>query len=82
MVGPVPPPLREVVPAAGQGVLDAVAPWTAPDVPIQFPHALRSPDEVDQAWSPSDHRRLREIKRRYDPDGRFATGNVVIPPPP
>ena len=80
VIGPYPPPLREVVPAAGQHLLDALAPWTAEEIPIQFPHPLSPAHDVDRVWAPATYRRLRQIKRRHDPDNRFAIGNVVLSP--
>jgi len=80
VIGPYPPQLRESVPAAGQHVLDALAPWTAEEIPTQFPHPLPPAHDVDRVWNPATYRRLRQIKRCHDPENRFAIGNVVLPP--
>jgi hypothetical protein len=80
VIGPYPPPLREVVPAAGQRVLDALTPWTDEEIPIQFPHPLSHAHDVDRVWAPATYRRLLQIKRRHDPENRFAIGNVVLSP--
>jgi len=79
VVGPYPPPLRDVVPVVGQGVLDAMAPWGTGEVPVNFAAEIRSSADVGQAWSPSAYKRLLAIKGRYDPANTSRTGNALLP---
>ncbi|MBV9207308.1 MAG: FAD-binding oxidoreductase [Actinobacteria bacterium] len=78
VAGPFPPPLRDIVPVLGQGVLDAVAPWGTGEVPINFAADIRTPADVGRPWSPQTYQRLLEIKHRYDPANTFRTGNTLI----
>jgi hypothetical protein len=44
-----------------------------------FLNFLRDPARTETAYTPQDHRRLREVKRVYDPDNFFRV-NLNIPP--
>ncbi|MGW0804004.1 FAD-binding oxidoreductase [Nonomuraea sp. NPDC002799] len=42
-----------------------------------FLNFLSDPSRTAAAYLPADHRRLREVKRSYDPDGFFRVGHVA-----
>lgn len=79
VVGPLPPPLRDVVPAVGQGLLDVMAPWGTGEVPVNFAADIRTPADIGRPWPPRTYQRLLEVKHRYDPTNTFRTGNALIP---
>ena len=44
-------------------------------------HFLADPARVDSAFTPANLRRLRTVKRAYDPDDVFRLGAHVAPEP-
>ncbi len=74
---PVPELLDTVIPATGQAVIDAVAPWSAGGALINFQGAALAPDQLARAWPEPVLRRLVELKDRYDPARMFRFGHVV-----
>jgi hypothetical protein len=66
----------EMVPALCREVLEAMAPWTADVVPINYVQQTSAPVS---AWAPDDHARLRRIKREHDPANTFRVGPTVRP---
>jgi hypothetical protein len=71
-----PPQLAGNVPALCREVLEAMAPWTADVVPINY---VRQMPAAVSAWAPDDHARLRRIKREHDPANTFRVGPTVRP---
>jgi hypothetical protein len=62
--------------AAGPEALAAVAPYATGGTFLNF---LRDPERVADAFTPENHARLGEIKRRYDPEDFFRVGHTVAP---
>lgn len=85
VVAPMVPELRDVVPAVGFGVLDALAPWGTGTVPINWasPQTLRACPAG--GWAPEDRDRLAEVAHRCDPAGVLAGARhgltVTVPGP-
>ena len=63
-----------VTPAAAAGLTRELKAWLAPETTINFVGLPRPGEEPARAWSPATAARLREVRRRYDPDGLFAAG--------
>ncbi len=74
VVGPVPPPLAEATPAAGNAVLDSLAPWCTGSTLVNFQGTRTAAEDVRLAWDEADRVRLDELHASYDPEGicRFA----------
>jgi hypothetical protein len=70
------PQPADAVPAPCRGVLEAMAPWAADVVPINYVHQTPAPVS---AWEPDDYHRLRRIKREHDPVNTFRVGPTVQP---
>ncbi|QAY72322.1 FAD-binding protein [Agromyces protaetiae] len=68
---PVPELLDTVIPAVVEGVFEALAPWATGGTQINFVGRANRLDELDASWPPAVRERLRDIRRRYDPEGRF-----------
>jgi FAD/FMN-containing dehydrogenase len=62
--------------AAVDKVADRLSPHATGGTFLNF---LGDPALTESAYAPNDYRRLREIKREYDPDN-FFDGNLNIPP--
>lgn len=71
VIGPFPPPLQQAVPAAGFGVLDALAPWSTGGTNINLQGAQVEPDAIRGSWPVETVQRLLAVKRAWDPDDRF-----------
>lgn len=76
VLGPMVPPLVDVVPAVTAGVIARLAPWAARGSLLNFLGAA-GPQEVGTLWGDGDLERLRALRRRLDPAGVFAHGHVV-----
>ena len=69
IVAPMVPPLVDVVPALAHGIVDALAPWSAGTVPVNFASPQTIAARPGACWSDEDRARLTEVSRRVDPDG-------------
>ncbi|MQA79837.1 MAG: FAD-binding protein [Streptosporangiales bacterium] len=70
----------EAVRDCGQLVLDRMAPWTTGGVSPNFLGAAdATPDRVRAAYAPEDYRRLRRVKRAYDPENLFRLTHNIPP---
>lgn len=74
---PVPELLETVIPATGQAVLDALAPWSTGGSLLNFQGSALAPAQLARAWPEPVLRRLAELKDRYDPARVFRLGHVV-----
>ncbi len=69
IVAPMVPPLVDVVPAVAHGVVDALAPWSAGTIPVNFAAPQTMAARPGACWSDAQRARLAEVSRRVDPDG-------------
>ena len=76
VLGPMAPPLAEVVPAVGRAVVASVAPWALRGPLLNFLGEAH-PADVAALWDDADRARLLAVKRRLDPTGVFGTGHVL-----
>ncbi|GHE36486.1 FAD-linked oxidase [Streptosporangium violaceochromogenes] len=74
---PVPELMETVIPAVGQAVLDAVAPWATGGTQLNFHGADLAPVSLSRAWPEATLRRLVAVKDLYDPKRMFRFGHVV-----
>jgi hypothetical protein len=65
-------PVAPLLPAAGERLLDAIAPWACHETTINFTPVARSAAHLASAWSPTTMDHLAQVRRRYDPHGLFA----------
>ena len=65
------PAVMSTTSAAVRGVLEAVRPWSAGVVQINFCGAVNTADEASRAWPADITDTLAGIRRRYDPDTLF-----------
>ncbi|MET1044775.1 MAG: FAD-binding oxidoreductase [Microbacteriaceae bacterium] len=73
-IGMRPELFETAMPEFADRVSTAVAPWTSPELTINFVGQPTSAEHIAKAW-PSDIReRLTEIRHRYDPEGVFPHG--------
>ena len=63
------PPLAEVVPALGHGIVDALAPWSEGTVPVNYASPQTIAERPGACWGDEARARLVEVSRRVDPDG-------------
>ncbi len=77
-VGPLFPPIAELVPQVGQRLLDALAPWATGQEPVNSSGGPRTPGDGSLAWPAETRARLLEIKAKYDPDNVFRTGYALL----
>jgi FAD/FMN-containing dehydrogenase len=71
IVGVNPALLAEVIPAAAARLLEAVRPWTSPLTNVNLSGDPHTPEEIARTWPAATLARLREIRRRHDPQGVF-----------
>ncbi|WP_083933928.1 DUF742 domain-containing protein [Sciscionella marina] len=62
-------------------LLEAIAPWAAGGVPVNFLGSANAPADVARAWDADTHHRLIGIKQAWDPDNMFRFGYPLIAPP-
>jgi hypothetical protein len=79
VVAPQHPHLARTAQARCREVIDAVAPWSAEVLPINYLHGDVTPASAQRAWSPGDLTRLRRLKRDHDPGNTFRVGPTVQP---
>ena len=77
-VGPLFPPVAEIVPNVGHRLLDALAPWSTGQEPVNFSGGPRTPGDGTTAWPAAIRERLLDVKRRHDPDNVFRTGFALL----
>lgn len=64
----------EVLPALGDGVLAALAPWTSSETNINLVGHVTTPERFASAWPADTLARLAEVRTTYDPDVVFPYG--------
>ena len=69
IVAPMVPPLVDVVPAVAHGVVEALAPWSAGTIPVNFAAPQTMAARPGACWRDEQRARLSEVSRRVDPDG-------------
>jgi hypothetical protein len=69
VIAPMVPPLADVVPAVGHGVLDALAPWSPGTVPVNYASPQTIAARPGACWSDEARAQLVEVSERVDPDG-------------
>ncbi|MCD2194411.1 FAD-binding protein [Actinomycetospora endophytica] len=69
VIAPMVPPLVDVVPAVGHGIVDALAPWSPGTVPVNFASPQTIAARPGACWTAEERARLTEVSRRVDPDG-------------
>jgi hypothetical protein len=57
-------------------LMKAMAPWTAPEMYLNFAETRREPGVM---WAEPTHRRLRQIKGRVDPDDLIRSNHPIAP---
>ncbi len=62
-----------VLPAAAQGLLDAIGRWVSPEMTINFV-ATHDLESFRAAWPPAVFERLEAIRNQYDPQRLLAYG--------
>lgn len=78
LLGPYAEELLPVVEGSARALLDALSAYLTGTCLVNFiGHAI--PEEVEAAWGPHLGRRLRELKRVWDPERRFRRGHVLRP---
>ena len=76
MIGAAPVPEAKAAIADRIGRLaEALEPWSC----RRFLNFADSPSEAELLFGAADHRRLREVKRRYDPGERLVSGLHIDP---
>jgi hypothetical protein len=75
---PVPELLEHVVPAAIEGVLDRMHPWSSGTHQANFVGSANASDALSKSWPSAVAERLDAIRLRHDPAGMFRSG----PTPP
>jgi FAD/FMN-containing dehydrogenase len=63
------PPLADVVPAVGHGIVDALAPWSPGTVPVNFASPQTIAARPGACWTAEERARLVGVSQRLDPDG-------------
>jgi FAD/FMN-containing dehydrogenase len=77
VLGVLAPEIAGVVPAAGLGVLDAMAPWATGTTLVNW-LGDAGPAEVARAWRPDVHARLMQVKQAVDPANVFRFGHALV----
>lgn len=78
-VGALLPELRDAVPAAGEALLAAMAPWGTGGTQANLLGWANDPAVIRSAWPAPVYRRLARLKAAWDPQDLFRTGHVVRP---
>jgi hypothetical protein len=69
-------PLSVIADVQVPELVDALAPHATGGTFLNF---LSDPARTADAYAAADYRRLRDLKRAYDPDNVFRVGNVIAP---
>ncbi|MBD8079558.1 FAD-binding oxidoreductase [Cellulosimicrobium arenosum] len=73
LVGVDPPRVPDMV-ANAQALAAWSAPWAASETNANFLSGPWTEETLERAWSPETSSRLRSVRARYDPAGRFPLG--------
>ena len=76
-LGALVPEIEELVPAVGEGILEAMTPWSTGTSLLNWLGETSTPAEVARAWTPEVHRRLMAVKRAVDPGNLFRFGHAL-----
>jgi hypothetical protein len=76
VVAPAPPPLRDIAPAAADGVVSALRPWSTGTSLVNF----AGNGDASTAWTPDVLERLHRVKATMDPENLF--GGALTSPAP
>ncbi|WP_168200347.1 FAD-binding protein [Protaetiibacter larvae] len=68
---PVPELLGTVIPAVIGGVFETLAPWGTGGTQVNFFGGANPLSSLAGSWPEQTRARLGEVRRRYDPEGRF-----------
>lgn len=79
LLGPLLPGREAEVPATGERLLVALAPWSTGGSLINFQGAATAPAQIAASWSPEAYARLQRLKAAVDPQHLFGTGHVIEP---
>ncbi|HET6826960.1 MAG TPA: FAD-binding oxidoreductase [Amnibacterium sp.] len=74
------PPIAELVPAAVEGVLNALRPWATGFTMVNFHGRPGDATDRARAWPPEAYEAITRAKRRYDPDNLMRFGHAVLLP--
>ncbi len=72
------PDAATLVKAEAARVVQAVAPWHAATMYMNFAETVRDPSTL---WTPAAYRRLRQVKARVDPHNILAGNHRLLPQP-
>lgn len=75
LLGALMPPIAELVPGAIKAVRAALAPFGTGASFVNLHGPIASEDDRRRPWTSDTVARLRTVKARLDPDGRFAFGH-------
>jgi hypothetical protein len=73
---PMGPGLAEAIEEHAGNLREALGSWAAARAYLNF---AERPTDTETAFPPDDYQRLREIRRRYDPDDLFCANHPVPP---
>jgi hypothetical protein len=76
-LGVLAPGIEALVPRVGDGILEAMEPWSTGRSLLNWLGETSTPAEVARAWRPKVHQRLLEIKRAVDPGNVFRFGHAI-----
>lgn len=77
-LGVLAPGIAEAVQAEGEGVHEALAPWSTGTAPVNWLGPSATPAEIAAAWRPEVFQRLLAIKERVDPANMFRFGHAIV----
>jgi hypothetical protein len=72
LVGATPSLLYTEIPVAMTDLYATLEPWTSSEGNINFTGEIHTPEHYASLWSPETFQRLKDIRKRYDPQGLFA----------
>jgi hypothetical protein len=74
------PPIAGAVPAAVEGLLDALRPWSDGYTLVNFHGRPGDMTDRARAWKPATYDVITRAKRRYDPTNMMRFGHAVLLP--